>query len=263
MSQLYKLNSIIQLFAPINFYFVHFVSQKWAVSCLEYFSATCRGGGVHNPVHCWYFGECCRYICSCTITSGQRILWSRSLIILFMFKSQNPGQKKTSTSYHIMHLAVADSLLLLTLPFNADSRLNNGLWRFGSFGCKFRYPRFTWFSLSASLGPYWKANESMKMVNFFQSILLIGICLNIGLTFCLNNSWKKQPKALMAIDRYMTVMSRKNRSRKPLFSNIICLIVWITSVLMVSPIINYTSIQVRGHKAGIICCSCCIYVVSL
>ena len=56
---------------------------------------------------------------------------------LFLSFLRNIQLKKTSTSYHIMHLAVADSLLLLTLPFNADSRLNNGLWRFGSFGCKF------------------------------------------------------------------------------------------------------------------------------
>ena len=76
-----------------------------------------------------------------------------NIIVIFVLAL---SPQKTSTSYHIMHLAVADSLLLLTLPFNADSRLYNGLWRFGSFGCK--------------------ANESIKMVNFFQSILLIGKC---------------------------------------------------------------------------------------
>ena len=77
--------------------------------------------------------------------------------------------------------AVADSLLLFTLPFNADSRLvllafiptdasktssflisriHNRQWRFGSFLCK--------------------ANESMKMINFFHSILMIGIAQNYG-----------------------------------------------------------------------------------
>ena len=33
--------------------------------------------------------------------------------------------QKSTSSYHILHLAIADSLLLLSLPFNADSRFIN------------------------------------------------------------------------------------------------------------------------------------------
>lgn len=43
---------------------------------------------------------------------------------------------KTASTFHIVHLAVADFLLLATLPLNADSRLHLRTWRFGSFGCK-------------------------------------------------------------------------------------------------------------------------------
>ena len=42
-----------------------------------------------------------------------------------------------------------------TLPLNADSRLNNSSWRFGWMACK--------------------ANESLKMINFFNSILFISL----------------------------------------------------------------------------------------
>ena len=76
---------------------------------------------------------------------------------------------------HIIHLSLADTLLLsgiqiqnhlnnknilktlkkTTLPLNADSRLNNSNWRFGWMACK--------------------ANESLKMINFFNSILFISL----------------------------------------------------------------------------------------
>ena len=46
---------------------------------------------------------------------------------------------KTASTFHILHLSIADSLLLATLPFNADSRLHLRTWRFGSFGCKVSY----------------------------------------------------------------------------------------------------------------------------
>jgi len=53
---------------------------------------------------------------------------------------------KTASTVHIIHLSLADTLLLTTLPLNADSRLNNSSWRFGWMACK--------------------ANESLKMMNF-------------------------------------------------------------------------------------------------
>ena len=63
------------------------------------------------------------------------------------------------------------------------------------------------------------------MINFVQSILLI---------------------ALMAVDRYITVVVRISRTRPkpPIYTNICCLIVWLISFAMVSPIIMYTSTQV-------------------
>ena len=71
------------------------------------------------------------------------------VIIVLLLTS---GSLKAPAGLYVLHLAVADSLLLISLPFAADNRLR-GTWIFGRIACKIM--------------------ESMKLLNFFSSIFLL------------------------------------------------------------------------------------------
>ena len=72
------------------------------------------------------------------------------LVIVVLLLTQ--GSLKAPAGLYVLHLAVADSLLLVSLPFAADNRLR-GSWIFGRIACKIM--------------------ESMKLLNFFSSIFLL------------------------------------------------------------------------------------------
>ena len=72
------------------------------------------------------------------------------LVILVLLLTH--GSLKAPAGLYVLHLAVADSLLLISLPFAADNRLR-GTWQFGRIACKIM--------------------ESMKLLNFFSSIFLL------------------------------------------------------------------------------------------
>ncbi|CBY35825.1 unnamed protein product [Oikopleura dioica] len=72
------------------------------------------------------------------------------LVILVLLLTH--GSLKAPAGLYVLHLAVADSLLLISLPFAADNRLR-GTWIFGRIACKLM--------------------ESMKLLNFFSSIFLL------------------------------------------------------------------------------------------
>ena len=104
----------------------------------------------------------------------------------------------------------------------------------------------------------------MKMINFFHSILMIGIAANFRNHHFfeiieINNFMSiynriighhhrtlrldigQQSKALMALDRYITINSRKSRTRTPMCANAVCFLVWLISTGMDQLIISWLS----------------------
>ena len=51
----------------------------------------------------------------------------------------------------------------------------------------------------------------------------------------------QQSKALMALDRYITINSRKSRTRTPMCANAVCFLVWLISTGMDQLIISWLS----------------------
>ena len=78
--------------------------------------------------------------------------WTKTSVSHIIVLLLTSGSLKAPAGLYVLHLAVADSLLLISLPFAADNRLR-GTWIFGRIACKIM--------------------ESMKLLNFFSSIFLL------------------------------------------------------------------------------------------
>ncbi|CAG5098010.1 Oidioi.mRNA.OKI2018_I69.XSR.g15329.t1.cds [Oikopleura dioica] len=74
-----------------------------------------------------------------------------NLLVVLVLGLSRDGLKSPSGLY-AFHLALANALLIMSLPFAADQKLN-AFWRYGTFLCK--------------------SSEAIKLVNFFASIFLL------------------------------------------------------------------------------------------
>lgn len=103
---------------------------------------------------------------------------------------------KTMTDVYLMNLAVADLMFLLTLPFWASDAVNG--WTFGSVLCKI--------------------TSACYKINFFSSMLLL---------------------TCISVDRYIVIVqttkAQNSKNKRLLCSKLVCLIVWVLSVLLAAP----------------------------
>jgi len=108
------------------------------------------------------------------------------LVILVLLLTH--GSLKAPAGLYVLHLAVADSLLLISLPFAADNRLR-GTWIFGRIACKLM--------------------ESMKLLNFFSSIFLLTLMGKNRSNF-LTASFSCRPVSLSLPPRFLQMETISN-----------------------------------------------------
>ncbi|CBY35130.1 unnamed protein product [Oikopleura dioica] len=108
------------------------------------------------------------------------------LVILVLLLTH--GSLKAPAGLYVLHLAVADSLLLISLPFAADNRLR-GTWIFGRIACKLM--------------------ESMKLLNFFSSIFLLTLMGKNRFSF-LTASFSCRPVSLSLPPRFLQMETISN-----------------------------------------------------
>ncbi|XP_048408109.1 somatostatin receptor type 5-like isoform X1 [Stegostoma tigrinum] len=121
------------------------------------------------------------------------------------------AKMKTVTNIYILNLAVADELFMLGLPFIAAQNALS-YWPFGSFMCRLVL--------------------TVDGINQFTSI------------FCLT---------VMSIDRYLAVVHpiRSTKWRCPRIAKMINASVWISSIVVVLPVIIYSEVQTDINTCNI------------
>ncbi|XP_078494051.1 somatostatin receptor type 2-like [Ciona intestinalis] len=121
--------------------------------------------------------------------------------------------KKSLTHWYVLQLAIADSLFLLTLPFQMVEDIN-GRWIYPEWMCK--------------------AKETLLFLNYYASIIfLMVMSLDRYIAVC------------------HPFTTRLQKLRKSVVSMIITAVTWLIALLMCIPIMLY-SFKV-GHKGSCIC----------
>ena len=118
------------------------------------------------------------------------------------------AKMKTVTNMYILNLAIADLCFLIGLPFLIVTAVVKQ-WLFGYIMCK------VFFILTS--------------INWFTSVFTLTV---------------------MSADRYLAVCHpiSSMRYRTPLISRIVCIFVWVTSLLVMLPIVLYaTTVEHEGH----------------
>jgi len=128
-------------------------------------------------------------------------------MVVFFIIVAGKETTKTVTSMYVLQLTLTDSLFLFMLPFFAMYKLTNS-WTFGLGLCK--------------------AARTFQTLNYTASVFFL---------------------TAMSIDRYIAVAytTRARQVRTIKRTKIICVFVWIISILMTLPQILYTRTEVRDQ----------------
>ena len=122
---------------------------------------------------------------------------------LVIFVVMKYAKMKTVTNMYILNLAVADLCFLIGLPFLINTMMME-TWIFGFYMCKIFY--------------------ILTSINWFTSVFTLTV---------------------MSADRYVAVCHAipSMRYRTPLVSRVICICVWLASLLAMLPIILFTQLM--------------------
>ncbi|CAF1412974.1 unnamed protein product [Rotaria magnacalcarata] len=133
--------------------------------------------------------------------------------LLVIYVVLNYGRLKTVTNTYLLHLALSDLVFLSGIPFFTSSLITRA-WIFGGFACKL-------FFLTQG-------------VNQYTSIIIL---------------------ALLAFDRYLAVCySAKSIGwRSHVNPNLLLILTWILSFILMLPIIAFTAIQSNSPSSKVQC----------
>lgn len=133
--------------------------------------------------------------------------------LLVIYVVLNYGRLKTVTNTYLLHLALSDLVFLSGIPFFVSSLMTRA-WIFGAFVCKL-------FFLTQG-------------VNQFTSVIIL---------------------ALLAFDRYLAVCysSKSIIWRARVNPNLLLILTWILSFILMLPVTTFTDIHTGGHGSKAQC----------
>lgn len=134
-----------------------------------------------------------------------------NLLVVWIYTTVR-NRLKTMTDVYLLNLAMADLLFLCTLPFWAEDAIKG--WNFGVGLCKMVF--------------------AVYRINFFSSMLLL---------------------TSISVDRYISIVqvtkAQNMKRQRLLCSKVICLGVWMVSILLTLPEFMYATVKTsqNGHPS--------------